>query len=70
MSVLDWGLLELARKTGDPENAASRLRDLTNPREHDFKLFMGSFRLRPYQFGIIGLWYPKLGEQLELLDSS
>jgi hypothetical protein len=69
MGVLDWGLLELARKTRDPENAASRLREITNRQEHDFKLFMGSFRLRPYQFGIIGLWYPKLADQLDLLDS-
>ncbi len=70
MSVLDWGLLELARKTRDPEKAASRLRSITNPDEHDFKLFMGSFRMRMYQFGIIGLWYPKLADQLDLLDSS
>jgi hypothetical protein len=69
MSVLDWGLLELARKTGSPEQAASRLRSITNPRAHDFKLFMGSFRLRPYQFGIIGLWYPKLNPQTDLLDA-
>jgi hypothetical protein len=68
MGVLDWGLLELARKTGDPEKAASRLRLITNPHGHDFKLFMGSFRRRLYQFGIIGLWYPKLIEQLDLLD--
>ena len=69
MSVLDWGLLELARKTRDPEKAADRLRGITNPGAHDFKLFMGSFRLRPYQFGIIGLWYPKLSPQLDLLDA-
>jgi len=68
MSVLDWGLLELARKTGSPEKAADRLRAITDPRAHDFRLFMGSFRLRQYQFGIIGLWYPKLAHQLDLLD--
>lgn len=69
MSVLDWGLLELARKTQDPEQGADRLRVIASPGGHDFKLFMGSFRLRPYQFGIIGLWYPKLADQLDLLDS-
>ena len=67
MTVLDWGLLELARREHSPQKAADKLRAITSLGVHDFKIFMGSFRLRPYQFGVIGLWYPKLGEQLELL---
>jgi hypothetical protein len=66
MKVLDWGLLELGRREGWPK-AASRLEEISNLSTHDFRLFMGNFRLRPYVFGIIGLWYPKRKVQLELL---
>jgi len=66
MSVLDWGLLELARRDGW-NTAVDRLQSITNQRLHDFKIFMGNFRLHLHVFGIIGLWYPKLASQLELL---
>jgi hypothetical protein len=65
MGVLDWGLLELARRMNDPEKAADRLRAITDP-QHDFKVFMGTFFRHPQVFGVIGLWYPKLNPQGEL----
>lgn len=66
MKALDWGLLELARREGW-EKARDRLAALADPKTHDFRLFMGNFRLRPWQFGIIGLWYPKHPQQPSLL---
>lgn len=66
MKALDWGLLELGRREGW-EKAKQRLMDLANLNTHDFRIFMGSFRLHPTVFGIIGLWYPKLKVQLDLI---
>jgi len=66
MTVLDWGLLELARRDGW-SSAVDRLQAITNQGSHDFKLFMGNFRLHLHNFGVIGLWYPKLGAQLDLV---
>lgn len=66
MKALDWGLLELARKTSW-EKARDRLAELSDQRQHDFRLFMGNFRLHPTTFGIIGMWYPKHSAQLPLL---
>jgi hypothetical protein len=66
MKVLDWGLLELGRREGW-EKARGKLEAISNLSTHDFRLFMGNFRLHPHVFGIIGLWYPKRKVQLELL---
>ncbi len=66
MKALDWGLLELARREGW-DKASARLEDLSDLSTHDFRIFMGNFRLHPNVFGIIGLWYPKLKVQLEVL---
>ncbi len=66
MSVLDWGLLELARRDGW-STAVDRLRVITDKGTHDFKIFMGNFRLHLHIFGIIGLWYPKLSSQIDLI---
>jgi hypothetical protein len=66
MKVLDWGLLELGRREGW-EAARSKLDKIADLQSHDFRLFMGSFRLYPTVFGVIGLWYPKRKTQLELL---
>jgi hypothetical protein len=66
MKVLDWGLLELGRRKGW-ESARSKLEEITSLATHDFRLFMGSFRLHAHVFGIIGLWYPKRKTQLDLL---
>jgi len=66
MKTLDWGLLELGRRVGC-QQAQSKLEDVANLSTHDFRLFMGNFRLHPKNFGIIGLWYPKRRAQLELL---
>jgi hypothetical protein len=62
--VLDWGLLELARRNGWPQ-AVQKLRDVSDLKRKDFRLILGNFRLRQWQFGVIGLWYPKLQTQLE-----
>ena len=66
MKVLDWGLLELGRRQGW-EKARDKLSEISNLDTHDFRLFMGNFRLHPKNFGVIGLWYPKKRPQLELL---
>ena len=66
MTVLDWGLLELARRDGW-NTAVDRLHAITDAGVHDFKIFMGNFRLHLQNFGIIGLWYPKLRAQLHLI---
>ncbi len=66
MKVLDWGLLELGRREGWT-TARDRLADISTLARHDFKLFMGNFRLHPKTFGVIGLWYPKRPKQLGLL---
>lgn len=66
MKSLDWGLLELARRDGW-EKARAKLEEIANVRTHDFRLFLGNFRLHPKNFGIIGLWYPKRPAQLDLL---
>ena len=64
-SVLDWGLLELARREGW-DKAESRLREITHLNTYDFRLYLGNFRLHPRTFGIIGLWYPKIPVQQSL----
>lgn len=66
MKVLDWGLLELGRRDGW-EKARSKMEEISNLTTHDFRIFMGNFRLHPHVFGIIGLWYPKRRVQLDLL---
>jgi hypothetical protein len=66
MKVLDWGLLELGRREGW-EKARAKLEEISNLQTHDFRLFLGNFRLHPKNFGIIGLWYPKRPSQLDLL---
>lgn len=63
-AVLDWGLLELARRDGW-EKAVAKLREITDLSRKDFRLIMGNFRHRPWQFGIIGLWYPKMQRRIE-----
>jgi hypothetical protein len=62
MQVLDWGLLELGRRKGW-DKAISRMETIANLRVHDFRLFLGTFRLHPRNFGIIGMWYPKIPDQ-------
>ena len=66
MKALDWGLLELGRRDGW-EKARQKLMDIANVQTHDFRLFMGNFRLHPQTFGIIGLWYPRRRAQLDLI---
>ena len=63
--VLDWGLCELGRREGR-EKAVAKLEQIANLATHDFRLFMGNFFLHQSTFGIIGMWYPKRGEQEEL----
>jgi len=67
MMVLDWGLLELARRSGNWENARQKLEKISNLTEHDFRLFIGNFFLHQQTWGVIGLWYPKRQTQHRLL---
>lgn len=59
MMVLDWGLLELARRDGDWEQARKKLETISTLAEYDFRLFIGNFFLHQQTWGVIGLWYPK-----------
>jgi hypothetical protein len=60
MLVLDWGLMELARKNNwSRDLARARLEELALSGKHDFKLFVGNMKNHPKSFVIIGLWYPK-----------
>lgn len=43
------------------------MEEISNLTTHDFRIFMGNFRLHPHVFGIIGLWYPRRRVQLDLL---
>jgi hypothetical protein len=65
MMVLDWGLLELARRD-DWEGARQKLEAIADLRTHDFRLFIGNFFLHQQTFGVIGLWYPKRQAQRNL----
>lgn len=66
MNILDWGLLELARREGW-DQAVAKMEEIADLSRKDFRLFLGTFRLHPQNFGIIGLWYPPVRPQLELL---
>jgi hypothetical protein len=67
MTVLDWGLLELARRDGNWEKARQKLESISNLATHDFRLFIGNFFLHQHIWGVIGLWYPKRQAQQRLL---
>lgn len=62
-AVLDWGLAELPRREG-PNAARKRLESIADLRTHDFRLFLGNLRNRPYVFSIVGLWYPMIAHQV------
>jgi hypothetical protein len=66
MMVLDWGLLELARRDGDWEQARQKLESISDLGTHDFRLFIGNFFLHQQTWGVIGLWYPKRQAQQRL----
>lgn len=66
MKVLDWGLMQLARKKSW-EAAAQKLEELSDPSRHDFQLILGTFAQHPQNFGVIALWYPTRLAQLSLL---
>ncbi|MBX9929061.1 MAG: hypothetical protein K2X99_09130 [Gemmatimonadaceae bacterium] len=67
MQVLDWGLLELARRQGEWEKARRKLEEISDLTRHDFRMFIGNFFLHQHVWGVIGLWYPKLQLQRSLL---
>jgi hypothetical protein len=62
MKVLDWGLMQLARRRGW-HAAVNKLEEISDPRTHDFRLFLGNFAQHPSNFGVIALWYPGRQEQ-------
>lgn len=60
MQVLDWGLMELARKNEWDHNLAkARLEELALSGKYDFRLFLGNMKQYQKSFVIIGLWYPQ-----------
>jgi hypothetical protein len=62
--VLDWGLLELARRDGW-EKARARLETIADSRTHELRLFLGNYFRHQQHFAVIGLWYPKLKAETE-----
>lgn len=66
MKVLDWGLLELGRRT-NWDAACQKLQEISDLQRYEFRLYMGNFRLHPQVFGILGFWYPKIPEQQQLI---
>lgn len=64
-SVLDWGLNELARRDG-PETARAKLEHLADPSEYELCLFLGNLKSRPHIFSIVGLWYPRRADQMQV----
>jgi hypothetical protein len=65
MKVLDWGLMQLARKAGW-DAAVNRMKEITETDRYDFRLILGNFAQHPQNFGVIALWYPKIGAQISL----
>jgi hypothetical protein len=60
MQVLDWGLIELARKRGwDWGAAKAKLEDIVNADRYDFRLFLGNSKAHRKGFMVVGLWYPR-----------
>ncbi len=67
MTVLDWGLLELARRAEwNPADAISRMEEISGP-DHDFRLFLGNLKRHRTSFLPVGMWYPKKRLQQNLL---
>lgn len=67
MKILDWGLLELARKHDwDSARAIQRMEEITSS-TYDFKLFLGNLKQHPGSFLPVALWYPKRQAQQSLL---
>ena len=58
MTILDWGLGELARRQG-PEKARQKMEALADPKKYDLKFFLGNMLAYQTTFTIVGLWYPK-----------
>ena len=65
MKVLDWGLMQLARKKSW-EAAVKKLEVISNLLTHDFRMFLGNYAQHPANFGVIALWYPPRQEQTTL----
>lgn len=65
MKVLDWGLMQLARTKGW-DAAVTKLGEISNPQNHDFRMFLGNFAQHPTNFGVIALWYPRRSDQTTL----
>lgn len=67
MKILDWGLLELARKhEWDSSRAIRRMEEITSS-AYDFKLFLGNLKQHPTSFLPVALWFPKKQAQQVLL---
>lgn len=58
MQVLDWGICELQRRSGD-EAALAKLREVCDLKQYALRFFLGNLFMHPASFMIVGLWYPK-----------
>ena len=57
--IYDWGLAELVRRVG-VDSAMDQIRKITDVEAYDTHFFVGNFRQYPANFGIVGIWYPKI----------
>lgn len=72
MNLLEWGLHELARKyRHHPDREAKVLEAMQkrlDTRHRDVYLFLGNFRNRMYNFGLMGAWSAPAQVQHSLFD--
>lgn len=69
MSLLEWGAHELARKYRNPREREEKVLEALRRRltgEYEPYLFLGSFRGRLYNFGLMGMYTPRKTSQTEL----
>jgi hypothetical protein len=67
-SILDWEMdaLYFKRRTQDDrsphtasQDVVAKLRDQVCAPDKDLHFFLGNFHSRPWQFSVVGLWWPK-----------
>ncbi|MEZ4379389.1 MAG: hypothetical protein R3B35_14015 [Gemmatimonadales bacterium] len=66
MMILDWGLIELGRREGWGA-AHAKLETLVDASVNDLRFFLGNMFSHPSTFSVVGLWYPRLRDQLALI---
>ena len=66
MSILEWEIYALARKTGF-HKALERAKEILDLTKYDIGFFLGNFRAHPNRFAIGSIWRPQK-QQPSLFD--